>query len=538
MCHSPTAAHASAGRVRASMRRVLRFMRGSVCVIVVSAAAAGLVACGGSGDGGGSGKASGSASTSLDIRIPDDPADLDPQKGLSTIGLQFSYYLYDTLVDLDKNGQPIPKLATKWDVTPTSLKLTIRDDITCSDGSKMTPSVIKANLDRIKDPRTRAPYVENFLGSTRYTVAADDAAGTVLIKLPEPYTPLLGNLAQYPPMICQAAIDNPKQMQSRSFGTGPFVLKEKVVNDHYTLTARDGYRWGPNGATTAAEGFPREVTVRVVPNDTTAANQLETGELDLSPITGPERERLQQNDGLTYKDAPSGVSVIHFNEARGRPGADPALRKALVQAIDREAMTQSGYGAFGRVTGTVILPGSQCYADDADSSIPAFDPDAAAKVISAAAPTLKFISIAAKDGEYAAEAWKQAGAKVEMKDTTEAGEGLGIVFGGGDWDATLFSWDGATNTSGLLSYLDGPVPPDGTNFASIDNQEFVREAKLAQAAEGEQSCAKETAAQAALNATGDMVPVNLKTIGYYAQDGVDFDTFFGAVDPSSLRAGG
>ncbi len=520
------------------MRRVLRFF---VCAMAATAAAVGLAACGGGGDdggGGGGSAASGSASTSLDIRLPEDPADLDPQKGLSTVGLQFSYYLYDTLVALDKDGQPIPKLASKWDVTPTSLELTIRDDVTCSDGSKMTPSVIKANLDRIKDPRTRAPFVENFLGGTEYTVTANDAAGTVRIELPEPFTPLLANLAQYPPMLCQAGLDDPKQLQSRSFGTGPFVLTEKVVDDHYTLTARDDYRWGPDGATTAVEGFPREITVRVVPNDTTAANQLETGELSIAPITGPERERLQQNDGLVSKDAPSGVSVIHFNQARGRAGADPELRKALVQAIDREAMTLSGYGEFGRVTGTVILPGSQCYSEDPTTAIPPFDAEAAAAVISEAAPSLKLFAISTKGGEYVAETWKQAGADVEINVGTEAGPGLETVFGGGDWDATLFSWDGATAASALLPYLSGPVPPDGTNFASIDNPQFLKEAKVARSRQGEESCAAEAAAVSALSATGDMLPLNLKTIGYYGQQGVGFDTFFGALEPTSLRVAG
>src|SRR5690349_19277290 len=99
MCHSSSATCSRARRLGASMRRAQRLMRGSVCVIAATAAAAGLAACGGGG-----GSASGGASASLDIRIPEDPADLDPQKGLSTIGLQFSYYLYDTLVALDDAG--------------------------------------------------------------------------------------------------------------------------------------------------------------------------------------------------------------------------------------------------------------------------------------------------------------------------------------------------------------------------------------------------------------------------------------------------
>lgn len=491
-----------------------------------------LAACGGSTEKGASG------SSILEIRSADDPSNLDPHKVLSTSGLQFSYYLYDTLVGQNEKGEPVPKLATKWDASPTKLTMTIRDDITCSDGTKMTPSVIKANFDRLQDPKLQAPYVENFLGTREYAVTADDAANTVTIKLPKPFAPLLANLAQYPPMLCQAALDDPKALQKKPVGTGPFVLKERVVGDHYTLAKRTGYTWGPGGATTAVDGFPSKVTIRVVPNETTAANQLGTGELSIAPIGGPERERLQGDSGLTSQDAAGGVSIIHFNEAKGRPGADPAIRKALVQALDRKAMTAAAYANFSEVMGTVVLPGSQCFSQGPGDAIPPFDPEAAKAVLAEAAPSLKFLAIATEGGEYAAEAWKQAGAKVDANISSEAGSGLETVFGGGDWDVALFAWTGVTNVSSLSPYLEGPVPPDGTNFASIDNPGFSRQAALAKSEVGAAGCSADNQAEADLYATSDMLPISLITTGLYAQKGVEFDTRFGAIEPTSLRTAG
>jgi peptide/nickel transport system substrate-binding protein len=512
---------------------MLEFRR-SICALSAVAAMIGVAACGGD-------NANSGGSTSLNIRIPEDPGELDPQVAQTTVGLQVANYLYDTLVAQTANGRTVPALATKWDVTPTSLTLTIRDDVTCSDGSKMTPSVIKANLDRVKDPKTKSPYTDTFLGSSDYTVTANDAAGTVTMKLPQPFAPLLANLSRYPAMMCEAALRNPKALQDSSVGSGPFVLKEKVADDHYTLTPRKGYKWGPDGAATAVAGFPKEVTLRVVPNDTTAANQLESGELDLAPITGAERERLEQSSSLVSKSVPTGVTMLHFNEADGRPGADPAVRKALVQAFDRQAMTQAGYGDFAEVTSTVLIPGATCYSEEPGSSIPAYDAEAAKGVLSGAAPSVALYALGVKGGEYLSEAWNQAGARTEINVGDETGPGLDTVFGGGDWDAALIRWDGVTSISIMQPYLSGPAPPDGTNVGSIDNPTFVDNADTSKSTLGGEACAASDAAQNSLYGASDVVPISAVTLGYFAKKGVEFALRAGgsaAIAPTSLRTAG
>ncbi len=45
-------------------------------------------------------------------------------------------------------------------------------------------------------------------------------------------------------------------LASATSGTGPYVLTEAAPGDHYTYAVRDGYAWGPDGATTDTEGMP------------------------------------------------------------------------------------------------------------------------------------------------------------------------------------------------------------------------------------------------------------------------------------------
>ena len=56
----------------------------------------------------------------------------------------------------------------------------------------------------------------------------------------------------------------PQVARRRHRGTGPYELTEAVPGDHYTYQIRDGYTWGPNGATTAEEGMPDTVVMKIV----------------------------------------------------------------------------------------------------------------------------------------------------------------------------------------------------------------------------------------------------------------------------------
>ena len=77
-------------------------------------------------------------------------------------------------------------------------------------------------------------------------------------------------------------------LASATVGTGPYVLSEAAPGDHYTYTIRDGYTWGPNGATTATAGMPGTVVLRIVENPATAANLLLTGDVNAAAVIGPD----------------------------------------------------------------------------------------------------------------------------------------------------------------------------------------------------------------------------------------------------------
>ena len=109
---------------------------------------------------------------------------------------------------------------------------------------------------------------------------------TITLAAPAPF--VLNGLASLP-MVCDAGMADRKSLDDSTAGTGPYVLTEAVPGDHYTYEIRDGYTWGPNGATTAEQGMPDTVVMKIVENESTTANLLASGEINAGAGPRPGR---------------------------------------------------------------------------------------------------------------------------------------------------------------------------------------------------------------------------------------------------------
>ena len=197
------------------------------------------------------------------MALASDPGNLDPQMAAGSALFTVTQLAYDSLVSVDaESGAIESQLATDWKVDGTTVTLTLADGITCSDGSELTPTVVADNIAYVGDPKNKSPFLGTFL-PVGATAKADDAAGTVTLTLAAPAPFVLNGLASLP-MVCAAGMDDRKSLAQGTAGTGPYELTEAVPGDHYTYQIRDGYTWGPNGATTATEGMPDTVVMKIV----------------------------------------------------------------------------------------------------------------------------------------------------------------------------------------------------------------------------------------------------------------------------------
>ena len=506
--------------------------------LAVCATAALLAACGGGSDGtksGGGGDSQYVDGGTFTMSIAGDPGKLDPQSSASTQLFAVNQLAYDNLLFVDgKSGEVQSQLATDWKVDGKTVTLTLADGITCSDGSDFTATTVADNIAYVGDPKNKSPFLGTFL-PVGATAKADDAARTVTITLAQPAPFVLNGLASLP-MVCESGMKDRKSLADSTAGTGPYELTEAVPGDHYSYQIRDGYTWGPNGATTAENGMPDTIVMKVIQNEGTAANLLLSGDVNAALIQGPDAKRLDAAN-LFSVSTTAMVGEQWYNHNEGHETADADVRMALTQAIDFNELASVATAGTGTLATTFAsLDPSACPGDSISGALPAQDVDAAKSVLDGKKLTFLYSSAAgpavAAAAELAVQEWKAAGADVTAKGVDETAL-QGAIFGTGDWDIAWVPLN-VNSPDQLVPFLSGPGLADGgTNFSGIDNKEYADGVAKASAMNGTEGCDTWLDAESKLVAAADIVPFANNAVKTYG-NGAEFD-YPGTFMPTSIR---
>ena len=472
----------------------------------------------------------------LTMAIPTDPGNLDPHLTLLGAARTVGTFTYDNLVNVSGPGKLATGLATGWKATPKRVELTLRRGVRCADGTAMTASVVKRNLEFIADPANRSPYFGVAVPPTS-TVTANNRTRTVVLttKIPNPFMLQGLSLVQ---IVCARGLADRNLLDRGAVGSGPYRLVEAVSGDHYTFAVRSGYNWGPNGATTAAPRLPARVVLRIVPNETTAANLMLTGGLNVAQIIGDERARLNR-EKLFNRISIGSPLEFFFNEKPGHPAADARVRRALIRAMNlRQVGTIATSGRGVRVTQLVRQDLTPCPGDTVTGSVPSYNTAAARAVLSASAPSVKLIyptdagAAIAPAMELAQQQLSVAGAKVTLAGMTTAAL-QGALFATGDWDVVLIGI-GVSSPAQLTPFLSGPSPPNGTNFGAIENAVYRASVARATRRIGASGCKFWLEGERALFREGDVAPSSALTVAVYGNKAT-FKLDAAGVVPTSLR---
>ncbi|MGH4001809.1 MAG: ABC transporter substrate-binding protein [Pseudonocardiaceae bacterium] len=519
--------------------------------MLIALAMLALPACGNGGGGGASDAGDLVNGKTFTMTLGTDPGAMDPGMTVLTAPRLLGRFLYSRLVEPTDDGKVVPALAEKWDVDATTATFTLREGITCDDGSELTATAVADNINFIGDPANQSPLLG--LNVQPGTVAkADDAARTITVTSGAPDAFLLHNVGGVP-IACASGLADRDLLAKGKAGTGMFKLVEAVANDHYKLERREDFAWGPGDWDQDQKGLPDEVVIRIIPNETTAANQLISGEVNAAFIAGAEQDRLDRQDLFRVETAvPAGQ--FFFNESEGRPTADETVRRALMQAQDLGELRKVLAGAKGSVpTSMVVISPNPCDLDAVKGNLPEHDVSTAEEALDAAGWEKGADGIRTKDGkkleldmiylntfgetmaataELAQQEWKKIGVAVKLHgvDNTKLGEAL---FGTGDWDISA-GQVAATLPSQLVGFFGGPVPPDGTNFAHVDNAEYDALASKAATQTGAAGCEDWAAAESELVKSVDAVPYANSVAVTYGK-GARFTTVDVGINPTSIR---
>ncbi|WP_433512272.1 ABC transporter substrate-binding protein [Nonomuraea sp. CA-143628] len=507
-------------------------MRIRFSVLIAATLTTGLAACSGGQAGVGGKPVEYADHGTFTFTLPSDPGVVDPYRNIASLG-EMGSLAYDPLINVTPEGEIVSGLAEKWQADENTATFTLRSGVTCSDGTPLTASHVVKAFDYLKDPKNQSPLYGLLVPTTPFTATADDSARTVRVKMKSPFALLLQTLGRVP-VICPKGVEDAKLLEKSSAGTGPFVLSEIVRGDHYTFTLREGYAWGPGGVRNDVPGTPAKIVAKVVPNETTAANLVLSGEVNMALVAGADRDRLVARK-LAHFDVSATLGELWFNQRDGRPGADQQVRRALTAALDLDELARvSTSGKGKRANGLVANDAQPCAADTVTGILPATDPRQAAALLEEAGWSAGANGARAKDGkplkldlhystndgegniaaaELVAQKWKALGAEVKL-----TGDDLNALnramFETGDFDVY---WAGfkLNLPHQIVPFATGGMPPQGQNFVGIKNAAYEKLVEQAGRTAGEAGCKLWNDAEKALFQSADVVPVSESEVPYF-----------------------
>jgi ABC-type transport system substrate-binding protein len=329
------------------------------------------------------------AANAIIFGVGTDIDELDPRTTDTQEGYIVACNVYDCLVLYDLGATTIrPGLAESWEISDDGRVYTfnLRHGVSFHDGEPFNAEAVITWYNSI-DPdaadtqydATRMVYSADFITNWIDTVEAVDEF-TVRMTLPDPYAPLLANLA-----IPIAGIPSPAAvakgldfLATNPSGTGAFSLASPddwTRDSQMVLQANPDY-WG---------GAPKveQFIVRVIPESSTRLQSLEAGEIDIAWALIPEDvEKTRDNPDLVIVEAAGlNTNSVEFNVTK-EPFTSKEVRQALNYAVNKQELSDGLYNGNMVPAGGVLPPVDWAYNPDLKSY--PYDPDRARELLAEA----------------------------------------------------------------------------------------------------------------------------------------------------------
>jgi peptide/nickel transport system substrate-binding protein len=283
-----------------------------------------------------------------------EPPTLDPHMSGSIWTFRSIIPVCDTLTFVDGKGAVTPNLAQSWSVSKDGTLWTfkLRPGVTFHDGTAFGAEAVKFSLDRIVEKKNAG-----FGQIAEYESSEIVDATTVRVKTRKPYAPFLSGLAHaFTSIVSPAAAQKlGADFGARPVGSGPYVFKEWVRQDHVTYTRNPAYSWAPAGLPKAGRAPATTLLVRFIPEDQTRVGALERDEVDVIE-NAPAQDVARLSGKYKVVRMPQTGAPWHINmNVKKAPTDDLRVRQAIIHAVDQKAIVETlffgiGQPAYGPLT--------------------------------------------------------------------------------------------------------------------------------------------------------------------------------------------
>ncbi|MCL4541979.1 MAG: peptide ABC transporter substrate-binding protein [Chloroflexi bacterium] len=332
----------------------------------------------------------------LRVNLGGEPDAIDPNLAEFVNEIAVVRQVFDCLVLLDKDLNPIPGAAESWTTSKDGITWTFKIRNHQYSGTPVKAQDFEFSFKRELDPLVAAPYASYFVGvikgsaaynsaivsvpkkttNAKPTVtpdqlkqlrdavgvkATDDSTLVFTLEQPTPYFVDLISLVVVPPLqqdlVKPGWTDNVKDY----IGNGAFVMIEHVPQDHI-LFAPNPHYWG---------GAPKiGLDYRIITDGNAAFAAYRNSELDIVVPPRADVPNIKQDPTLAkeFVLSPSLTVWWLLYEMKHKPLVNQKLRWALSQAFDRESFIKDQFKGLG-IPATYFIP----------KGMPGYDPNGGAE---------------------------------------------------------------------------------------------------------------------------------------------------------------
>ncbi len=310
----------------------------------------------------------------LVVAMPDDTPNMDPRIGMGSVRSAYIRQVYESLVDVDPQGKPVPGLATAWKlVGDTTWEFTLRKGVKFHDGEPFNADTLLFNLDRMFRKNLDKHAVKDVAAGTQFDKTlpyvsrwekVDDF--TVRVHTTEPAPTLWDSLGREPLVPKAWTIKNGVEMlNDKPNGTGPWKVVEWKRKTHMLLERNDTYWGGPP--------LVKRLRLHVIPEASARIAALRAGQVSLVDAVPPlDATLLAQDSRVKVVSGPQKLNCrLYLNgrpkdkyDSGGKDGlfSDTKTRLAMAYAVNRDGIIKKIFQGYAIANSSPVATVSYGYA--------------------------------------------------------------------------------------------------------------------------------------------------------------------------------
>ena len=304
---------------------------------------------------------------------------LDPHRATSTLSLQVWSLIYDTLLAVDAEGNPVPHVARSWtsNEAGTEYTFSLQDGVMCHDGTPLDANDVKYTIDQAFSEATPS-VTKGSWGPITGAEVIDPL--TIKLTLETPFVAMIPFLADsFSSIICDSNAGAEGFGTTTAVGSGPWKLVSWTRGDRIVLEKNPDYTNFGKLAENPGAPYEDGLVITVVPEPQARLAALKTGEVHIAEPPFDDVPSLQDSGELDIVVAENTGQNVFWEFAVHRPPFnDVRARLAVAHATDAATAISLIYGDLSIPENCPVSRG--VFGNDQDFCAqyrPAYDPEKA-----------------------------------------------------------------------------------------------------------------------------------------------------------------